>query len=726
MYSQNEASLEVDFMSLINSHPTIAGFLIDAPKELLEIFDTVATEVLNIRCPGYVPNIVDECHVRIADLPVQDSLRDLRQEHINCLVKVQGVVTRRSPVYPQLKECTYNCMQCGYQSLPFAQTGTTETKPSSCVGCQGNGPFKLNTEKTVYRNYQKMMLQETPGTVAPGRVPRQREVIVTADLIDRARPGEEIMVVGIYQHSPDTPALDAGGGKGGGGFPVFSTCIEANCITKRDDAFSVHSLTDEDKAEIFRLARDPHIGRRIVQSLAPSIYGNETAKMAVAFALFGGCPKTVENKHRIRGDINVLLLGDPGTAKSQLLKYSEKIAPRAVYTTGKGASAVGLTAGVRRDPMTGEWTLEGGALVLADRGVCMIDEFDKMNDSDRVSIHEAMEQQSISVSKAGIVTTLQARCAVIAAANPIGGIYDSSRTLAENVELTDPILQRFDCLCVLQDVPDPIADERLASFVVNSHRRSHKDQQRDREEAEEDATAGTNDDENEDGAGDHGGLGTPRRRSSNGGNTPATPAGVINDRGEETIPQDILQKYIQYARSNIKPELTGMNHEKVNQLYVDLRRESQTSGGVPVAVRHIESIMRMSEAHAKMHLRDHVRDDDVDAAIRVMLESFIMAQKYSVRRSLRRGFMTYLAASDDYHELILQELHQLAKNEQTYFKMKNRRLPDEVNVHMDDLEAAVERYHVYPKDLLEFYKSPAFKADGFEAVPERRMIRRNF
>ena len=242
MYSQNEASLEVDFMSLINSHPDIGSFLIDAPKEMLEIFDTVATEVLNIRCPGYVPNIVDECHVRIPDLPIQDSLRDLHQELINVLVKVQGVVTRRSPVYPQLKECTYNCMQCGYQSLLFAQTGTTETKPSSCVGCQGNGPFKLNTEKTVYRNYQKMMLQETPGTVAPGRVPRQREVIVTADLIDRARPGEEIMVVGIYQHSPDTPALDAGGGKGGGGFPVFSTCIEANCITKRDDAFSVHSV----------------------------------------------------------------------------------------------------------------------------------------------------------------------------------------------------------------------------------------------------------------------------------------------------------------------------------------------------------------------------------------------------------------------------------------------------------------------------------------------------
>jgi DNA replication licensing factor MCM2 len=203
--------------------------------------------------------------------------------------------------------------------------------------------------------------------------------------------------------------------------------------------------------------------------------------------LFGGCAKESGNgTHRVRGDINILLLGDPGTAKSQVLKYAEKIAPRSVYTTGKGASAVGLTAGVHRDPMTKEWTLEGGALVLADQGVCLIDEFDKMNEQDRTSIHEAMEQQTISVSKAGIVTSLQARCAVIAAANPIGGRYDPSFTLAENVELTDPILQRFDILCVLQDVVDPVVDEQLANFVVRSHMRSHPEVDEDEEEDEDD------------------------------------------------------------------------------------------------------------------------------------------------------------------------------------------------------------------------------------------------
>ena len=359
----------------------------------------------------------------------------------------------------------------------------------------------------MYRNYQKISLQESPGKVPAGRVPRHKTVILTNDLIDSAKPGDEIEVTGTYVNNFDANLNVQQG------FPVFSTLLEANFVLKKDNKDVGVMLTDEDRKEIHALSRDPRIAERIFKSIAPSIYGQDIVKTAVAISLFGtlflnyishpthshnrtnpgGREKNVNNKHRIRGDVNVLLLGDPGTAKSQILKYIEKTAPRAVYTTGKGASAVGLTAAVHKDPLTKEWTLEGGALVLADRGVCMIDEFDKMNDADRTSwcfkvlthlvhtrelsmlsntgtsIHEAMEQQSISISKAGIVTTLQARCAVIAAANPIGGRYDASRTLAENVELTDPILQRFDILCVVRDRVDPIADERLARFVTGSH-----------------------------------------------------------------------------------------------------------------------------------------------------------------------------------------------------------------------------------------------------------------
>merc|ERR1719298_353903 len=229
------------------------------------------------------------------------------------------------------------------------------------------------------------------------------------------------------------------------------------------------TITDDMQAKIRELAASPNIRERFIASMAPSIYGMKHVKTAIALSLMGGQPKIAAGKHRIRGDLNTLIVGDPGLAKSQFLKYVEQTFPRAVYTTGKGASAVGLTAAVQRDE-NGQFCLQGGAMVLADDGICLIDEFDKMNEQDRTSIHEAMEQQSISVSKAGIVTSLHARCSVVAAANPIGGQYDSGATFADNVELTDPILQRFDVLCVLQDIVDPLMDEQLASHVIGSHR----------------------------------------------------------------------------------------------------------------------------------------------------------------------------------------------------------------------------------------------------------------
>jgi len=276
-------------------------------------------------------------------------------------------------------------------------------------------------------------------------------------------------VTGIYRNNFDASLNTKNG------FPVFSTVLEANHINKKEDLFAAIRLTEEDEKMIRTMGRDDRIAKRIVKSIAPSIYGHDDIKTALALSLFGGVMKDINRKHRIRGDINVLLLGDPGTAKSQFLKYVEKTASRAVFTTGQGASAVGLTASVRRDPMTQEWTLEGGALVLADKGHCLIDEFDKMNDADRTSIHEAMEQQSISISKAGIVTSLQARCAIVAAANPIRGRYNPTIPFQQNVELTEPILSRFDVLCVVKDTVDPVKDEMLAQFVVGSHTRSHPD-----------------------------------------------------------------------------------------------------------------------------------------------------------------------------------------------------------------------------------------------------------
>jgi len=391
MCASNAQSLVVSYGHLCTVLPTVAVWAADAPGALLPILHAAALDVALEQFPEFAA-IRREVFVRLADLPIHDSIRDLRQYHLNKLVRVSGVATRRTGVFPMLQLVKYDCVKCRYLLGPFAQSddGTT-IRLGSCPQCQSKGPFTVNSAETLYQNYQKVTVQEAPGSVPPGRLPRQKDVILRHDLIDAAKPGELVDVTGVYTHAYDV-SLNARHG-----FPVFATLLEANHVAKRSagdgGAGDSLALTDEDRAEVHALSRDPRIGERIAASIAPSIYGHADIKRGLALALFGGQEKTRGGAHRLRGDINVLLLGDPGTAKSQFLKYVEGAAQRAVFATGKGASAVGLTAAVQRDPVTREWTLEGGALVLADRGVCLIDEFDKMNDQDRVSIHEVRRRE---------------------------------------------------------------------------------------------------------------------------------------------------------------------------------------------------------------------------------------------------------------------------------------------------------------------------------------------
>ena len=473
MCATNSESLHLSYLHLAEAAPLLTRLLLASPREVLKIMDEVTMRVVLEHFPEY-DRIKQELRVRIVDLPSIESIRDLRRSHLNGLVRILGVVTRRSSVFPQLKLVKMDCIKCGATLGPFTQELSIELKVNACSICDSRGPFRINESLTVYRNYQLVTLQEVPGSVPAGRLPRSKDVILLSDLIDSVRPGDEVDLTGIYAYNYSYQLNTKHG------FPVFSTVIEANAIQKRggDAPGSDSSLLTEDEIQKIRLlGTDPTIGRRIMEAIAPSIYGHENIKMAIALAMFGGIPKSLHRgRIRLRGDINVLMLGDPGTAKSQFLKYVNGIAPRSVYATGQGASAVGLTASVRKDPATREWTLEGGSLVLADKGICLIDEFDKMNDADRTSIHEAMEQQSISISKAGIVTSLQARCSVIAAANPLRGRYNASLSFGQNVDLSEPILSRFDILCVVKDVVDVENDSRLAAFVVESHDRSHPDQ----------------------------------------------------------------------------------------------------------------------------------------------------------------------------------------------------------------------------------------------------------
>ena len=359
MCAEGGQSLAISYLHLSRFAPSLAIWLADVPRPMLELFDAVAKEAVSARYTDWYNDV----HVRVSGLPIPDTLRDLRQAHLGVLVRVRGVVTRRQGVLPQMSVVRWECSKCHEVTAPVQHTGGDEPRMGSCPNCQ-SPTLVVSQELTTFRNFQRMTLQESPGSVPAGRVPRSKEVILRDDLVDCARPGEEVDVTGVYTHLRDD-TLNARNG-----FPVFATVIEANYVERLSDKAAHMVITEQDRAAFEELAKDPAIVRRVVRSIAPSIYGNERAKLAVALAMFGGREKNVNGKHRMRGDINVLLLGDPGVAKSQILKYVEHTAPRCVYTTGKGASAVGLTAAVLKDPVTGEWTLEGGALVLADRGVC--------------------------------------------------------------------------------------------------------------------------------------------------------------------------------------------------------------------------------------------------------------------------------------------------------------------------------------------------------------------
>ncbi|OQS03772.1 DNA replication licensing factor Mcm2 [Thraustotheca clavata] len=682
MAQRNEQSLEIEIGDIIQSMSIFAAWIVEAPKDMLAILDEVAREVVLALFP-YYDTIHKEIYVRILDLPGTEKIRDLRTAHLNFLIKVSGVVTRRTSVFPQLQLVKFNCVACGAILGPFTQSKSTELSLNACPECQSKGPFSLNTTQTIYRNYQKLTLQESPGSVPPGRVPRSKEVILLADLIDRARPGDEVAITGVYTNAPDPSQ----GVKDG--FPVFRTVIEANHIERTAEG-NTTVLTMEDKKRILALSKRPDIGPLLIRSIAPSIYGHEHVKTALCLSLFGGKPKFIKNS-RVRGDLNILMVGDPGTAKSQFLKFVNATAPRAVYTTGKGASAVGLTAGVSKDPLTKEWVLQGGALVLADKGVCLIDEFDKMNEQDRTSIHEAMEQQTISVSKAGIVTSLQARCAVIAAANPIGGRYNATRTFAENVELTDPILQRFDVLCVVQDKVDPVQDERLANFVISSHIKSNQPEKPEEEK-------------------DHPTLSTATE--------------------EETIDQEMLRKYIVYARSYVNPTVSSsLDTRKIETFYSQLRKASQHTGAVPIAVRHIESLFRMAEAYARMHLRDSVCNDDLDMAIRVMTNSLCEAQKFTFKRQWRKLFSSYLSYQQDNSVVLMHIVQELFQAAYTYHQLRQekRKAPaglTSLQVTCADVLAKARTLGIV--DLSAFYDSAALTQNGYTYDLDNQVIVKTF
>lgn len=552
-----KTSLTVDFDDLLTFDQRIAEELLERP-EYLKHANNAAYAQLQIEDPEYAEKTA-AIDVRIVRLLQAAILRKLGSQQIGRLVMVEGIVVRSSPVRPMVMQAAFKCKRCGTVN-PVNQTGSFLKAPFACSSpdCASKGPFEFVQEESTFIDSQDLRVQERPEDLPPGQLPRTLNIkLIGSEIVDLARPGDHISAVGeVRALAPTLPGV--------GKLRTFILHLDANSVEVLGKEPETVLPSPEEEQKILELSRDPWVHRKIVGSIAPSIYGYDHIKEAIMYILFGGVSKTLPDIS-IRGEMNALIVGDPGTAKSQLLVYVARIAPRGLYTSGRGTTAAGLTAAVMREK-GGGMSLEAGALVLADKGIACIDEMDKMRPEDRVAIHEAMEQHTVSVAKGGIVATLNARTAILAAANPALGRYEPHRTVSENISLPVTILSRFDLIFVLRDVPNKESDSKMSAHILEIHRK---------------------------------------------GSSPV----------EAPIPVDLLRKYISYAKGT-KPVLGQEAIKRLNDFYLAMRAASEAEGSpVAITARQLESLVRTAEARARVALRNEVSAEDAEAAVAIMKRS---------------------------------------------------------------------------------------------------------
>ncbi len=578
MIEDQRRSLEVNWVHLYNFNPEfreIAEDIIVHPtfhleaasralKELVSelLGDLIGEEKYRIYSEG-------DFHLRFYNIPTKASLRDVTKFSIGRLIEIEGIVTRVSDIYDKLLQAVYVCPEDQQDIVILDINGGKVKPPERCP--KHDAPMKFSPELSKFVRWRTIRIQERPEDLPPGMMPEHIDGVLLDDIVDEVKPGDRVKITGIIRIKP--ARRDEGRGQG----PIYKRYLEILHVEVPNRIYEKLEITPEDEEEIWRLAEREDLEDLIVKSIAPSVFGWIEVKRAIAYALFGGSTKILADGSKVRGEINILMVGDPGVAKSQLLKYAAQLAPRGLYTTGKGSTAAGLTAAVVRDSATGGWTLEAGALVLADRGVACIDEFDKMNEDDRRSIHEAMEQQTISIAKAGIVATLNARTTIIAAANPKKGRYDDYVSITENINLPPTILSRFDLVFIMKDRPSLEADSMVAEHILITRM---------------------------------------------GRNPEARPP----------IDPTLLKKYIAYAKQNIDPTLTDEAARRIKEFYVEMRKKGiarDEEGGdilfetIAITPRQLEALIRLSEARARMHLRKEVMAEDAEMAIKlvnIMLE----------------------------------------------------------------------------------------------------------
>lgn len=541
----------VDFAKILEFDPELAEDLLERPEDGIKAGELA---IQNFDIPED-----KKFRMRLMNLPATQKvrIRDIRTPNLNKLIMIEGMVRQKSDVRPRVVFSRFECPSCG-NIISFPQMDSKMKEPSRCV-CGRKGKFRQLSKELV--DAQRIVVEESSDTLEGNEQPKRIGVFLKEDLVSpiserRTNPGSKIKVIGVIKEIP--VPLPAGGIS-----TNFDIVIESNFISPMDEDYSKVMISEEEEQEIKELAKDPKIFTKIINSIAPSIYGHEKVKEALALQLFGGVQKQRKDGAITRGDIHILLMGDPGSGKSQLLKRIQKVAPKASYVSGKGASGVGLTAAVIKDEFIRGYALEAGALVLANKGLCCIDELDKMSDEDRGAMHEALEQQTVTIAKANIQATLLAQTTVLAAANPKLGRFDPYATPAEQIDLPPALITRFDLLFPIKDIPDETNDKKMAEFILRSHQ---------------------------------------------------------SDEGfEAEIKTELMKKYISYAKKRYEPVLSDEAIQDIMDYFVSLRNKSNTAEkgikAIPITARQLEALERLSEASAKIRLSNTVSREDAKRAI---------------------------------------------------------------------------------------------------------------
>ncbi|MFP4000486.1 MAG: minichromosome maintenance protein MCM [Candidatus Natronoplasma sp.] len=538
-------------------------YVVKNPKIALEQGEEAIKEVLGS------PYEDVHIHLRLTDLSESRKrmIRALRSDDLSSYLAIDGLVRKTTEVRPRISEAAFRCMSCG-TDFKIEQDGGNIDEPIECAGCgksSNKTNFALLKDKSEFKDFQNIEIQESPEELRGGEQPQRLKGWVKHDLVGEVSPGDRITLNGVLEGRPKKKGKTSQS-------RVFDIYMDVNGIEVKEYEFEDLELSEEDRKKIEAESEDPRIFSRIVNSIAPSIHGLRKEKIGLALQLFGGVRKEMPDGTVTRGDIHILLVGDPGTAKSQLLRYISELSPRGMYASGKGSTGAGLTAAAVREDVMGEsqWVLEAGTLVLADGGIACVDELDKMRSEDRSAMHEAMEQQSISVAKAGINATLNSRCAVLGAANPEYGRFEVHENISQQIDLPPPLISRFDLIFALIDQPDKEKDSRIAEHILSLH-----------EEGERIEKKGA-------------------------------------EIEKEFIPEfdkEFLRKYIAHAKTK-SPVMTDNAIEKLEDFYLNLR-ETGSEDSIPVTARQLESLVRLAEASARAHLREQVTEEDAERAIDV-------------------------------------------------------------------------------------------------------------